>query len=316
MKQSKSNTDVAGLDIGKKFVDVAFAKSQDHRRIANKPEAFADLIAWLHDHGVHRVGMEASGNYERDVRQALENAGFEVIVHQPVEIKAYARFRRIHAKSDKIDARTIARASQHWEGTVARRDPELVELSELLTAYEFVADQLASARTFAEHLRSAEAKAMNAEAIQSLSQQKQNLLALVLRRLRARPDLYDRFQLLQSLPGVAQVVAAVMVIRMPELGSLQHGQAASLTGVAPFDRDSGMAKGKRFICGGRRRARDMLYMAALAARSRAKHFKDFADRLVDNGKPPKVAIVAVMRKMIEAANLILKRQTPWREKCA
>ena len=101
------------------------------------------------------------------------------------------------------------------------------------------------------------------------------------------------------------------MIRMPELGALKPGQAASLLGVAPFDRDSGSMKGTRFITGGRARPRTFVYLAALAAKRRAGTFKAFAEKLLSGGKPPKVAIVAVMRKLIEAANLILKRQAPW-----
>ncbi len=311
MKREQFITDVAGVDIGKLKLDVAFAVSEDHQSIANKAEAFPALITWLHDHGVQRVGMEASGDYERDVREALEDAGFEVIVHQPQEIKAYARFRRVLAKSDKIDARVIAQATQHWEGVVARRDPELTELAEMLTLYEFIADKAAETKTLAEHQRLAEVKALNTATIHHLVQQKQKILAIILQRLRARPDLCRRFELLQSLPGIGPVIAAVLVVRMPELGHLEHGQAAALLGVAPFDRDSGMMTAKRFIKGGRQRPRDFVYLAALAAKRWAAHFKTFADRLIANGKPPKVAIVAVMRKLIEAANLVLKRQTPW-----
>jgi transposase len=313
MKREEFITDIAGVDIGKLKLDVAFARSADHQTIANRPEAFAALIAWLHEHGVHRVGMEASGDYERDVREALEVAGFEVVVHQPQEIKAYARFRRVLAKSDKIDARVIAQATQHWEGVVARRDPVLAELAEMLTLYEFMSRKAAETKTLAEHQRLAEVKALNTETIRHLMQQKQKILVKVLQRLRARPDLRQRFELLQSLPGIGPVIAAVLVVRMPELGSLQHGQAAALLGVAPFDRDSGMMAGKRFIKGGRQRPRDFVYLAALAAKRWKSHFKIFADRLIANGKLPKVAIIAVMRKLIEAANLILKRQSPWIE---
>lgn len=106
-------------------------------------------------------------------------------------------------------------------------------------------------------------------------------------------------------------MAAVLVIRMPELGVLKPGQAASLLGVAPFDRDSGATKGMRFITGGRARPRTFVYLAALAAKRINGVFRAFAEKLLGAGKPPKVAIVAVMRKLIEAANLVLKRQAQW-----
>ena len=120
-----------------------------------------------------------------------------------------------------------------------------------------------------------------------------------------------RFRLLLSLPGVGPVVAATLVVRMPELGSMRRGQAAALAGLAPFDRDSGQWKGQRFIQGGRDRPRRMLYLAALAARRCSPALKAFADQLIARGKPKKLVVVAVMRKLVEAANLVLSRGQPW-----
>lgn len=314
MKQYESNTTVAGLDIGKGWLDVALAVSGEHRRFANTSAGITDLIVWLEALCVTRVGMEASGNYERDVREALEAKDFEVIVHQPQEIRAFARFKRLRAKSDKIDAGLIARATAQWEGMVARRDRDIVEMSEILTLYEHVTDMLAETKTIAEHQRLPDVCSVQTELAHELSRQKQNLMAMILRRIRKRADLAARFELLKSLPGIGQVVAAVLVIRMPELGSLKHGQAAALLGVAPFDRDSGTMKGTRFICGGRARPRSFVYLAALAAKRLDGPFKAFAENLINAGKPPKIAIVAVMRKLIEAANLVLNRQAPWKQK--
>lgn len=313
MKRFESNTSVAGLDIGKVWLDVALADGDEHLRIANTPAGIDELMAWLEVHCVTRIGMEASGNYERDVREALEAKDFEVIVHQPQEIRAFARFKRLRAKSDKIDAGLIARATAQWEGMIARRDKDIVEMAEILTLYEHVADILAETRTIAEHQRLTEVCSVQAELVKQLSRQKQNLLAMILHRIRKRADLAARFDLLKSLPGIGQVVAAVLVIRMPELGSLKHGQAAALLGVAPFDRDSGTMKGPRFIYGGRARPRLFVYIAALAAKRMDGPFKVFAERLMAAGKPTKVAIAAVMRKLIEAANLVLKRLTPWEQ---
>ena len=314
MKLSKSNTDVAGLDIGKRYLDAGFARSEDHQQFLNKPEAFDELLALLRTHGVKRVGMEASGNYERDIREALETAGFEVIVQQPQNIRAFARFRGIKAKSDKIDCRVIAQATENWEGTVTRRDPDVVELAEMLTFYEHISDMLAKAKTVAEHHHLKIIKAMNTSMVTGLKADKQAILKRIVEKLKARPDLAERFRLLKTIPGIGQVTAIMLVVRMPELGRLEHGRAASLLGVAPFDHDSGSLKGKRFISGGRARPRSFTYLAALAAKRVASPFKVFAERLKAAGKPPKVIVIAVMRKLIEAANVVLKRQTEWGEK--
>jgi transposase len=317
MKYEMFTTDVAGLDIGKRWLDLGFARSGDHFRFANQVNLFSELLTCLRAHGVCRVGLEASGNYERNIREALEKAGFEVIVHQPRDIRAFARFRRIKAKSDKLDARLIAQATENWEGVIARRDPDLLELAELMTFYEHVTGLLAQAKTTTEHHRLKAVTTMSASLIAHLTQTKKRALKQILDKIRKRSDLVNRFELLKSLPGIGPVTAAILLIRMPELGSLEHGRAASLCGVAPFDHDSGIMKGKRFISGGRARPRAFLYLAALSAvRVKSSPFKVFAERLKAAGKPPKVALTAVMRKMIETANVVLKRKTPWGEKLA
>jgi len=147
--------------------------------------------------------------------------------------------------------------------------------------------------------------------IRSLERAKAKLSLDILRRIKAEADLLARFRLLTSLPGIGAIVAASLVIRMPELGQMNRGQAASLIGVAPFDRDSGQWKGLRFIAGGRARPRRMLYLAAVTAKRFDPSLKAFAERLLARGKPKKLVTVAVMRKLIEAANLVLGRGQPW-----
>jgi len=147
--------------------------------------------------------------------------------------------------------------------------------------------------------------------ISALARLKQKLALEVIKQLKAHPDLLARFRLLLSLPGVGPIVAASLVVRMPELGQMRRGQAAALLGVAPFDRDSGELKGLRFIGGGRRRPRRLVYMAALSAKRCDPTFRTLAERLLARGKPAKLVLVAVMRRLIEAANLVLARGQPW-----
>jgi transposase len=290
---------------------VAVHGLEDELQVENGPAGFSELIAWLRAREVGRVGLEATGGYERGVRAALEQAGFEVVVHQPIEVRRFAQLKRWRAKNDRLDARLIAAATAQVEAVKAAQDPRLAELAERLTAYEQITDQAAELKTFLESVRLQDvAKAVRAQ-IAALERLKAKLLAEVLRQLKAAADLLDRFRLLLSLPGIGPVVAATLVIRMPELGSMRRGQAASLIGVAPFDRDSGQWRGVRFIAGGRARPRRMLYLAALQAKRCSPTFKAFADQLVTRGKPAKVATVAVMRKLIEAANLVLQRGQPW-----
>lgn len=311
MEQRQSSTKVAGIDVGKHRLDVAAHGLEDAAQVENTAAGISELIGWLRAREVGRVGLEASGGYERMVRQALEAGGFEVIVHQPLEVRLFARLKRRRAKNDRLDARLIAAATAQVEAVRAARDPELSELAERLTAYELVTDKAADLKSLLESLTLKDLVASVRAVLRSLERTKVKLLAEVIARIKARPDLLHRFRLLLSLPGVGPVVAATLLVRMPELGSMRRGQAAALAGVAPFDRDSGQWRGQRFIQGGRDRPRRMLYLAALSAKRFNPGLKAFADNLSARGKAKKLVVVAVMRKLIEAANLVLSRDQPW-----
>lgn len=311
MEQRQSSMRIAGIDVGKHRLDVAAHGSEDTTAVSNDAAGISELIGWLKAREVGRVGLEATGGYERAVRAALERAGIEVVVHQPLEVRRFAQLKRWRAKTDRLDARLIAAATAQVEAVKAAQDPRLAELAERLSAYEQITDQAAELKTFLESVTLRDIAAVVRTQIRGLERAKAKLCADILRRLKAEPDLLARFRLLTSLPGVGPIVAATLVVRMPELGAMRRGQAASLIGVAPFARESGQWKGLRFISGGRRRPRRMLYLAALAAKRCDPALKAFAQRLLDNGKPPKLAIVAVMRKLVEAANLVLQRGQPW-----
>lgn len=311
MKQVQCSTKVAGVDVSKRTLDAAVHGSEALTHTANDEAGLVELIDWLRRRGVVRVGLEASGGYERALRTALDAAGFEVVVHQPLEVRLFARLKRLRAKSDRLDAQLIAAATAQVDAVRAASDPLLVELAERLTAYEQIADQAARLKTCREHLTLADLKAGIDAQIGALTRLKRRLAQDMFERIKARPDLRRRWELLQSLPGVGLLIAAVLIVRMPELGAMEHGQAAALLGVAPYDRDSGAFKGQRFTGGGRSRPRRFVYLAALSAKRFDPDLKAFADRLLGSGKAAKLVITAVMRKLIEAANLVLKRQQPW-----
>ena len=311
MEHTKSSTLVGGVDVGKHRLAAAIEGIGSQLAIDNDAKGIARLVDWFVEHGVDRVGIEATGGYERKLRATLEAQGLAVVVHQPLEVKLYGRLTRQHAKTDAGDARLIAAATRMIERPAKRADPALVDLSQRLTAYEHVADQLMAMRTFKESIGLLDLRALIEQQIAQLLALKAMLARQLMVAIKATATLRARYELLRSLPGIGPIVAASLLVRMPELGSMSRGQAASLIGVAPHARESGQWRGQRFIAGGRTRPRRMLYLAALAARRYDKAFHQFADRLVAAGKPPKLAIVAVMRKLIEAANLILKRQQPW-----
>lgn len=311
MKQIKTSTKVAGIDVGKAWLDVAIHGAADTARVSRTEAGIGEMIVALKAQGVGRVGLEASGGYEKPVVAALHDAGFDVVLHQPLEVRLFARLKRQRAKSDRIDAVIIAAATAQAETLTAARPPLLQELAERLTAYEQISDQLARTKSFREHLVLPDLMQDTETLIRTQTALKRRLAARIVSSIKADPDLARRYRLLQSLPGVGPIVAAALLIRMPELGSMRKGQPAALIGVAPFDRDSGTYRGQRFIAGGRSRPRRMLYIAAIVAKRFDPGLKAFAMRLASNGKPTKVAITAIMRKLIEAANLVLARQTPW-----
>ena len=311
MKQGQSNTKVAGVDVGKGKLDVAVHGEDELLQTDNAPSDFDKLERWLKGHGVSRVGLEATGGYEKKVAAFLVAQGFEVIVHQPMEVRLYGRLTRQRAKNDKADAILIAAFTASLGKIKAPADPKLAPLAERFCVYEQVTDQIAKLKTFLEHVTLKDILRRLKAQIRSLETLKTALAREIDQAIKADPAMLERYRLLLSIPGIGPITAASLIVRMPELGQMEKGQAASLLGVAPFDRDSGQYKGLRFISGGRARPRRLVYLAAVAAKRFDKAFKAFAERLSAAGKPPKVITVAVMRKLIEAANLVLKRGQPW-----
>lgn len=311
MERGKTNTKIAGVDVGKRWLDAAVHGEAEVRRFSNDAVGIEGLLAWLDEACVTRVGFEASGGYERDLRLALEAAGLAAVMHQPLEVRLFARLKRVRAKTDRIDALLIAAATAQVDAVKAAGDPRLQALAERLTAYEQISDQLAQMKTSMEHVRLKDLVTQLKAQMRSLKALKDRLARQVIAAIKAAPDLEERYGLLTSLPGIGPIVAATLVVRMPELGRMNHGQAAALLGVAPVARESGQWKGQRFIGGGRQRPRRMVYLAALSAKRHNSAFRAIAERLAAAGKPPKVIIVALMRRLIEAANLVLSRGQPW-----
>jgi transposase len=300
----------AGIDVGKLWLDAA-VDGGDTMRVSNDKAGIETLIGWFREQAVERVGLEASGGYEREARLRLAGAGFATVLHQPLEVRLFVRLSRQRAKNDRLDAKLIAAATAALDTPRPAPSPRLVELCEHLTVYEQVTAKAAELKTFLSTVRQQHLRDGLEVQLAQLKALKQTLMCQLIAAIKADEELAARFRLLSSLPGIGPINAASLVLRMPELGRLEHGQAASLIGVAPFDHDSGQYKGTRFISGGRSRPRRMLYLAALAAKRSDPTFKRFVQHLIDRGKAKKVAIVALMRKLIEAANLVLKRNTPW-----
>jgi len=311
-KMANISTKAAGIDTGKLKLDVALSFCREVLQTSNDAAGHQAICAFLRRHGVHLVGIEASGGYERAVVAHLRREGFTVAVLQPLQVKSYARFIGRRAKNDRIDAKLIADCTAAGGLPRPPADPRLKALSERLRLIEQREEDIARCKTRKEAYSEASiVTLLDAEIVRLKAWRKAALKAL-LDELRRHGDLAAKLDLLVSIPGIGERTALALLIHMPELGSLSREQAAALAGLAPYDNDSAQHHGPRHIQGGRGRLRRSLYAAALPA---AFHWnpalKAFYQRLVAAGKPHKLALVACARKLLIFANTVLERGTPW-----
>ena len=311
-KMGKTNTIVAGIDVAKEQLDIAVYGGKQTWRLANTPAGFDDLLLLMRQHQVTRIGLEATGGYERDVTEYLRKAGFTVIVLQPMQVRAYAVATRRHAKTDRIDAQLIAAYTAEHGIERDPPDPRLTALADRLTYLEQVEEDMARIKVRLEHVRDVDVQRGWKDDLARLKQRRAATIATLLLLLRQHEDLAMRLSLVLSVDGIGPRTAIALLIRMPELGRLSRGTAAALIGLAPYNNDSGKRVRQRFIAGGRTRLRTSLYAAALPASFRWNEaLKRLYRRLTDAGKPHKLALVACARKLLIFANTVLARGTPW-----
>lgn len=262
--------------------------------------------------GAVRVGLEASGGDEAALWEALEAAGFHVRQLAPAKICADAKSVGRRAKTDACDAVTIA-AYMAANPAAGRRIPpaNIREISALTAKRRQVTLMRKALACQMKQARHASIAALNAEMMALIEAQIATLEKTIDRVIGADEGLAAKRRLLRSIPGLGEVSAFTLLGGMPELGTLTAGAAASLAGLAPFARDSGTITGPRFIQGGRSTVRDVLYRAAISASGHKDGQKTFADRLKARHKPGKQILIAVARKLVEAANRVLERGTEW-----
>lgn len=308
---SKDSTWVAGIDTGKRQLDVAVCGGA-RLRVENEASDHEALAAWLRDQAVRRVGIEASGGYERAVVRHLRAEGFEVAVLQPLQVRAYAGFRLQRAKNDRIDAALIASCTAALEEVRPAPDPRLEAFAEQLTMIEQLEEEIARWKTRRDGFRDPRVGEMLECQIRHLKALRASAIKRLQTDLQDHGDLASRLDLLQSIPGLGLRTALALVVRMPELGTLSREEAAALAGLAPYDNQSGGRIGERHIAGGRQRVRRSLYAAAMPA---AFHWNPaliaLYRRLIDDGKGHKRALVACARKLLIYGNTVLARGTPW-----
>jgi transposase len=306
----------AGIDVGKHWLDMAVAGENAVSRFANSPEGHAALIAALRQKGAGRVGLEATGGYEQDIVEALRASGFEVHVFQPAQVRAYAAYKGQRAKSDKIDARLIARCTAELDQVRPAPDPRFRGFSAALTLIDQMGEDIIRAKTRAEHVKDPEIKAYHKGEIKRLRAAVRKAYARLVREVKAHDGLKARLALIESIDGIGVRTALNLLIRMPELGAISREEAASLIGLAPVVRESGAYKGERHVQGGRMRPRTAVFACAQAAIKWNRELKAFYARLMSRGKHHRAAIAACARKLVIFANTVLKRQTKWQSQTA
>ena len=299
-----------GIDVAKDRLDICLRRDGRERALRTEasPAGLAKLIARLKRAKPTLIVLEASGGYERRPMQALQRAGFTVAKLNPCQARYFARAQGTLAKTDRLDATVLARYAQAMQ---PRPSQPLSEAQQRLRALIIRRRQVIANRK-AEACRLAQTpyddlKAMIAEALTRLDTELLQLNRMIKTLIRQTPDLHRKADRLQSLPGLGPTTAATLIAEMPELGRLGKKQSAALLGVAPLACDSGTWRGRRRCHGGRKTLRDTLYMAALTAATRTNSpLAAFYQRLRKAGKNPKVALVAVMRKLIVIANALLR----------
>jgi transposase len=312
---TQTSTTTAGIDTSKGKLDIAVHGRSGCWEVANDLPGWRRLAQLLAEAGVRRVGIEATGGYERGVVEHLRAAGFIVLVFQPIQVKAFGRARLRRAKNDKLDAALIAAYAASLEQERSAPDPRLVELAEQLTFLEQVEEDIKRFKTRLEHIAEPRLRRIVLGDIARLRARRLSQIRDIAKQLRAHHDLAVRLDLVMSIPGIGERTALALLVRMPELGRVSREEAAALVGLAPFDNDSGQYKGQRRIAGGRARLRRSLFAAALPAAFRwNKAVMALYARLTAAGKAHNAALIACARKLLIYANTVLQRGTPWTEK--
>jgi transposase len=288
-----------GIDVSKRTLDVAVQGQRRVRRFANTTAGHADLATWLLPLMPRQVVLEATGGYEQAVLEALHGRGLPMVRVNPRHARAFARAMGQSAKTDRLDARVLAQMAQSlplerfvppqaWQRRLARWQQRRSQLVQMRMAEQQRRDQFD-----------------DPELAYGLEQQLQRLDEEIVRvdagiaeQVRAQPIL----GVLRSMRGVGPVLQAMLACQLPELGQVDGKAIAKLVGVAPLSCDSGQYRGVRRIWGGRAEVRRALYMGALSAMRHEPLLRAFYDRLRAQGKAAKVAIVAVMRKMLVILN--------------
>ena len=302
---------VIGIDVGKAKHDVNVVGEKRVREWANDPAGREQLSEWVVKQEPKLVVLEATGGYEAALVSELLERGLDVAIVNPTRVRAFARAEGLLAKTDKIDARMIARFGAMMKPKAqARRDEAQVELNQWVTRRRQVVEMRVAEKnrldTAPERI-----KADIERHIEWMTTEIEALEKLINQAMIDNPVWREIARRVDTVPGIGAITASTLVAELPELGHLNRQKIAALVGLAPFNHDSGKYRGKRRIFGGRTSVRCVLYMATLSAIRHNPVIKAFYQRLLDKGKLKKVAITACMRKLLVILNTMIKNNQDW-----
>jgi transposase len=300
---------VAGIDVSKDWLDVALGN--ELLRVANEATAITQLIDWLREANVQLVVMEATGGQETHAASAIAGAGLRLAVVNPRQVRDFAKATGCFAKTDRIDAQIIAAFGKAVEPQIVQLpDEDARELKDLLVRRSQLVGMRVQESNRLALMRGPMRKQIKSH-VAWLDRAIDEVGVDLTARLRKSAAWREKDELLRSLKGIGPISSGMLMTALPELGQLDRRAIAALVGVAPFNCDSGKLRGRRAIWGGRADVRHTLYMAAIAAIRSNAHIKAFYGRLIERGKPHKVAVVACMRKMLTILNAMARSNTHW-----
>lgn len=304
-----------GIDISKATLDCHAHPAGVDRRFANTPIGHEALIAWAGQWSIERIAYEATATYHRALEQTL--SAMPCVRFNPERARRFAQATGTLAKTDRIDARLLAHMAATLQPQIRpARSKQQTLLAELINARDGLVRDRTALKNREKNLTVALLKRQCRQRLDQIARHLKALDAEIAAVIAADKKLARRHQIIASIGGLGTLTANQLIATMPELGTLDGKQAASLAGLAPVARQSGQWKGKSFIRGGRANVRQALYMPALAAARFNPDLKAKYQQLIAAGKPAKIAITAVMRKLIVTANALLKANRLWAKSLA
>jgi transposase len=301
-----------GIDVAKDRLDVHVRPSDEAFTVARDSEGLARLMERLRPLGAYLVVVEATGGFEQTLAAALVSEGLPLAVVNPRQIRDFARATGQLAKTDALDAKAIARFAEAIKPEPRPvPDDQARALGELVARRRQIIDMMTAERNRRRLLSSRRLIKSVDRLLAVLQKELTELEGDIGESIRGTPAWRERDELLRSVPGIGDVVARTLIADLPELGRLDRKQIAALVGIAPLNRDSGRMRGRRTSWGGRAKVRSVLYMAALVGSRRNPVLKAFYQRLISFGKPKKLALTAVMRKLLTILNAMVRDNKRW-----